>query len=139
MNINNLLRKNIENRKPYSSARDEYTGDAMVFLDANENPYNEPYNRYPDPLQKELKRKISGLKNIPANQIFLGNGSDEPIDLLIRIFCEPKTEAILITPPTYGMYKVAASVNDVSIVSVPLSPDFQLILFPFLLIASWTL
>ena len=82
MNINNLLRKNIQNLKPYSSARDEYSGDAMVFLDANENPFNEPYNRYPDPLQKELKQKISVLKNIAADQIFLGNGSDEPIDLL---------------------------------------------------------
>ncbi|TNF43321.1 MAG: aminotransferase class I/II-fold pyridoxal phosphate-dependent enzyme, partial [Bacteroidetes bacterium] len=108
MNINNLLRKNIQNLKPYSSARDEYSGDAMVFLDANENPFNEPYNRYPDPLQKELKQKISVLKNIATDQIFLGNGSDEPIDLLIRAFCEPGIDNIVTINPTYGMYQVAA-------------------------------
>lgn len=126
MNINNLLRKNIQNLKPYSSARDEYSGDAMVFLDANENPYNEPYNRYPDPLQKELKQKISELKNIPANQIFLGNGSDEPIDLLIRAFCEPGTDNIVTINPTYGMYQVAADTNDIEVIKVSLTADFEL-------------
>ena len=126
MNINNLLRKNIQNLKPYSSARDEYSGDAMVFLDANENPFNEPYNRYPDPLQKELKQKISVLKNIPANQIFLGNGSDEPIDLLIRAFCEPGIENIVTIHPTYGMYQVAADTNDIEVIKVSLSRDFEL-------------
>jgi histidinol-phosphate aminotransferase len=126
MNINNLLRKNIQNLKPYSSARDEYTGDAMVFLDANENPFNEPYNRYPDPLQKELKQKISSLKNIPADQIFLGNGSDEPIDLLIRAFCEPGIDNIITINPTYGMYQVAADTNNVEVIKVSLTPEFEL-------------
>ncbi|KAF0238395.1 MAG: histidinol-phosphate [Prolixibacteraceae bacterium] len=126
MNINNLLRKNILNLKPYSSARDEYSGDAMVFLDANENPFNEPYNRYPDPLQKELKQKISVLKNIPAHQIFLGNGSDEPIDLLIRAFCEPGIDNIITINPTYGMYQVAADTNNVDVIKVSLTANFEL-------------
>lgn len=126
MNINNLLRKNIKNLKPYSSARDEYSGDAMVFLDANENPFNEPYNRYPDPLQRELKQKISALKNIPANHIFLGNGSDEPIDLLIRAFCEPGIDNIVTINPTYGMYQVAADTNDIEVIKVSLTSDFEL-------------
>ncbi len=126
MNINNLIRKNIQNLKPYSSARDEYSGDAMVFLDANENPFNEPYNRYPDPLQKELKQKISFLKNISSNRIFLGNGSDEPIDLLIRAFCEPGNDNIVTINPTYGMYQVAADTNDIEVIKVSLSQDFEL-------------
>jgi histidinol-phosphate aminotransferase len=126
MNINNLLRKNIQNLKPYSSARDEYTGDAMVFLDANENPFNEPYNRYPDPLQKELKQKISSLKNIAADQIFLGNGSDEPIDLLIRAFCEPGIDNIVTINPTYGMYQVAADTNNIEVIKVSLTANFEL-------------
>ncbi len=126
MNINSLLRKNIQSLKPYSSARDEYSGDAMVFLDANENPFNEPYNRYPDPLQKELKQKISGIKNIPANQIFLGNGSDEPIDLLVRAFCEPGIDNIITINPTYGMYQVAADTNDIEVIKVSLTQDFEL-------------
>ncbi len=126
MNINNLLRKNIQNLKPYSSARDEYSGDAMVFLDANENPFNEPYNRYPDPLQKELKQKISFLKNISANRIFLGNGSDEPIDLLIRAFCEPGNDNIVTINPTYGMYQVAADTNNIEVIKVSLTQDFEL-------------
>ena len=126
MNLNKLLRKNIQTLKPYSSARDEYSGHAMVFLDANENPFNEPYNRYPDPLQKELKQKISGLKNLPANQIFLGNGSDEPIDLLIRAFCEPGIDNIITFNPTYGMYQVAADTNNVEVIKVSLTADFEL-------------
>jgi histidinol-phosphate aminotransferase len=126
MNINNLLRKNIKNLQPYSSARNEYSGEAMVFLDANENPFNEPYNRYPDPLQKKLKEKVAALKNVKPEQIFLGNGSDEPIDLLIRSFCEPGKENIVTIDPTYGMYKVAASVNNVEVKKVSLTEDFQL-------------
>ncbi len=126
MNINNLLRKNIQTLKPYSSARDEYTGEAMVFLDANENPFNEPYNRYPDPLQNELKEKISELKNIPAKNIFLGNGSDEPIDLLIRAFCEPGVDNIVTINPTYGMYQVAADISGVELRKVSLNNNFDL-------------
>lgn len=126
MNLNNLLRKNIKNLQPYSSARNEYSGEAMVFLDANENPFNEPYNRYPDPLQKKLKEKVARLKNVQPEQIFLGNGSDEPIDLLIRAFCEPEKENIVTIDPTYGMYKVAASVNNVEVKKVSLTDDFQI-------------
>ena len=126
MNINNLLRKNIQTLKPYSSARDEYSGEAMVFLDANENPFNDPYNRYPDPLQKELKQKISAVKNITAENIFLGNGSDEPIDLLIRAFCEPGIDNIVTINPTYGMYQVSADINNVEVIKVSLSDNFEL-------------
>ncbi len=126
MNINKLLRKNIQTLKPYSSARDEYTGEAMVFLDANENPFNEPYNRYPDPLQKKLKEKISVLKDIPPKNIFLGNGSDEPIDLLIRAFCEPGVDNIVTINPTYGMYQVAADISGVELRKVSLNDNFEL-------------
>jgi histidinol-phosphate aminotransferase len=112
--------------KPYSSARDEFKGEAEVFLDANENPYQTPYNRYPDPLQKKVKEKLAAIKGVPPAQIFLGNGSDEPIDLLIRAFCEPNQDSILITEPTYGMYSVCAEVNAVNIQQVPLTPDFDL-------------
>lgn len=126
MNVNNLLRKNIKNLQPYSSARDEYSGEAMVFLDANENPFNGPYNRYPDPLQKRLKEKVAALKNVNPEQIFLGNGSDEPIDLLIRAFCEPGKENIATIDPTYGMYKVAAAVNNVEVRKASLTGSFGL-------------
>ncbi len=126
MNLEKLLRKNIATLKPYSSARDEYSGEAMVFLDANENPFNAPFNRYPDPLQKTVKEKISKLKNIGAERIFLGNGSDEPIDLLIRAFCEPATDNIVTIHPTYGMYQVAAEINNVEVKKVSLNPDFSL-------------
>ena len=126
MNINKLLRKNIQTLKPYSSARDEYTGEAMVYLDANENPFNEPYNRYPDPLQKKLKEKISELKNISAKNMFLGNGSDEPIDLLIRAFCEPEIDNIVTIDPTYGMYQVAADISGVELRKVSLNDNFEL-------------
>jgi histidinol-phosphate aminotransferase len=126
MNLNKLLRKNIKNLVPYSSARDEFSGDGKVFLDANENPFNAPYNRYPDPLQKMLKRKISDIKGVSREQIFLGNGSDEPIDLLIRAFCEPETDNIVTIDPTYGMYQVAANINNVAIRKVSLSPGFVL-------------
>lgn len=115
MNIDKLLRSNIKSLKPYSSARIEFSGAAAVFLDANENPFNEPYNRYPDPLQIKLKEKISLLKNVPSNRIFLGNGSDEPIDLLFRAFCEPGTDNVISIDPTYGMYQVAADINHVEV------------------------
>lgn len=126
MNVNNLLRENIKNLQPYSSARDEFPGEALVFLDANENPFNGPYNRYPDPLQKKLKEKVAALKNVETNQIFLGNGSDEPIDLLIRAFCEPGKENIITIDPTYGMYKVAAAVNNVEVRKASLTSSFGL-------------
>ncbi|WP_372934369.1 histidinol-phosphate transaminase [Mariniphaga sediminis] len=126
MNLDNLLRKNIKTLQPYSSARDEYTGEAMVFLDANENPFNYPYNRYPDPLQRELKEKIARLKGVTPEQIFLGNGSDEPIDLLIRAFCEPGEDALAIIDPTYGMYQVAAGVNNVNVKKISLTESFEL-------------
>lgn len=126
MNIEKLVRKNILELKPYSSARDEFVGDAEIFLDANENPFPSPYNRYPDPLQRELKNELSKIKNVDPTQIFLGNGSDEPIDLLIRAFCEPHIDSILITPPTYGMYKVCADINAVNVQVASLTADFQL-------------
>jgi histidinol-phosphate aminotransferase len=124
--IANLVRKNILNMKPYSSARDEFKGEAEVFLDANENPYPSPFNRYPDPLQWKVKEKLAPMKNVRPEQIFIGNGSDEPIDLIIRAFCEPNRDSILITAPTYGMYSVCAEVNAVNIQSVTLTEDFDL-------------
>ncbi len=127
MDIDQLIRENIKNLKPYSSARDEYSGEEAVFLDANENPFNEPVNRYPDPLQRKLKERIAEIKSTGVENIFLGNGSDEAIDLIIRVFCEPRQDAIVIVEPTYGMYEVAASVNDVEVQRVSLSKDFQLI------------
>jgi histidinol-phosphate aminotransferase len=124
--INKLVRKNILAMKPYSSARDEFQGEAEVFLDANENPYPSPYNRYPDPLQLKVKEQLGRLKGVSSEQIFLGNGSDEGIDLLIRAFCEPNRDSILITEPTYGMYSVCAEVNAVNIQKVTLSETFDL-------------
>lgn len=121
-----LVRKNILRMKPYSSARDEFKGEAEVFLDANENPYPSPYNRYPDPLQWQIKHKLAAIKGSAPQQIFLGNGSDEPIDLLIRAFCEPGKDSILITEPTYGMYAVCAEVNDVRINRVLLTAEYDL-------------
>ncbi|MBW6534612.1 MAG: histidinol-phosphate transaminase [Mariniphaga sp.] len=126
MNIDNLLRKNIKSLKPYSSARNEFSGEAMVFLDANENPFNQPYNRYPDPLQRELKEKIALLKDVMPGQIFLGNGSDEPIDLLIRAFCEPGEDNVVSIDPTYGMYQVAAGINNAEVKKVSLTETFEL-------------
>jgi len=125
-NIDQLLRDNIRKLKPYSSARDEFSGNAEVFLDANENPYNSPWNRYPDPRQVKLKEIVEEIKNISSDNIFLGNGSDEPIDLLIRAFCEPGRDNIVAISPTYGMYKVAADVNDITVTEVPLTDDFEL-------------
>src|SRR6187551_1295531 len=126
MNIKSLVRKNIVNMKPYSSARDEFKGEAEIFLDANENPYPTPYNRYPDPLQWRVKEKLAEIKGVKPQQIFLGNGSDEAIDLLIRAFCEPNVDSVLITPPTYGMYAVCADVNAVGIEQLSLTPDFDI-------------
>ena len=126
MNLDKLIRKNILALKPYSSARDEYSGEAMVFLDANENPWNQPYNRYPDPLQRNLKDKIAALKGVADDSIFLGNGSDEPIDLLIKAFCEPGVHHIIQMEPTYGMYQVAAGINNTPVKRVPLTVDYQL-------------
>lgn len=124
--LEQLLRPNIRNLKPYSSARDEYTGDEGIFLDANENPFNAPYNRYPDPYQRKLKTKIAKLKRVDASSIFLGNGSDEPIDIVYRAFCEPGRDNVVSIDPTYGMYQVAADINNVEFRKVLLTEDFQL-------------
>jgi histidinol-phosphate aminotransferase len=128
MNLNKLLRKNILGMNPYSSARDEYKDiqNDMVFLDANENPFDSDLNRYPDPQQTDLKTLISKQKNVAANQILLGNGSDEVLDLIFRAFCEPNIDSIITLPPTYGMYDVLANLNTVENLQVPLSSDFQL-------------
>ncbi|MBX2900483.1 MAG: histidinol-phosphate transaminase [Cyclobacteriaceae bacterium] len=124
--INQLVRKNVLNLKPYSSARDEFKGQASVYLDANENPYPTGYNRYPDPHQIELKTKLCKIKHVDVENIFLGNGSDEPIDLLIRAFCEPGVDNVVIPQPTYGMYSVSANINNVAIKSVALTDQFDL-------------
>ena len=120
-----LLRKNIRSLIPYSSARNEYKGSEAVFMDANESPYNDPYNRYPDPLQVQLKKRISVVKDVPSENIFLGNGSDEAIDLLIRAFCNPGTDNIIAIRPTYGMYKVCADINQVEYRESYLTREFQ--------------
>ncbi|ULQ53586.1 histidinol-phosphate transaminase [Flavihumibacter fluvii] len=129
-NLDVLIRPNIKSLVPYSSARDEFKGDAKVFLDANENSLGSPltkwYNRYPDPLQWAIKEKLSIVKGVAPKNIFLGNGSDECIDILIRAFCEPGMDNIVIVPPTYGMYEVSANINNVAIRKVPLTTDFQL-------------
>jgi len=126
MNIKDLLRENIRNLKPYSCARYEYSGSASAFLDANENPYNSPFNRYPDPLQKDLKKTISEIKNVPVENIFIGNGSDEAIDLLFRAFCEPGEDNVVAIEPTYGMYKVCADINNVQYRNVKLNDNFDI-------------
>ena len=126
MNIADLQRENIKNLQPYACARSEFKGNASVFLDANENPMNAPFNRYPDPLQVTLKEKIAALKGVRPTQIMLGNGSDEPIDLAIRIFCEPKEDNIISVDPTYGMYEVSADINNVAYRKVLLNDDFSL-------------
>lgn len=124
--INGWVRPNILAMEPYSSARDEFKGEASVYLDANENPYNRPYNRYPDPMQWKLKERIAEVKSVPKDSILLGNGSDEPIDLIIRAFCVPGKDSILTLEPTYGMYQVAAEVNDIYCKKVKLTADFQI-------------
>jgi histidinol-phosphate aminotransferase len=125
VDINNLVRNNIRTLIPYSSARDEFEGSSGIFLDANESPFGN-LNRYPDPYQKKLKAAISRLKDIDSEKIFLGNGSDEIIDLCFRTFCRPGTDKALIFSPSYGMYSVSASVNDAGVINIPLTPDFQI-------------
>ncbi|WP_430408355.1 histidinol-phosphate transaminase [Kordia sp.] len=126
-NIENLIRENIKTLKPYSSARDEYkaSGSKMVFLDANENPYENGVNRYPDPKQKDVKVALAKVKNCNPENIVLGNGSDEILDLIFRAFCEPKEDNIIILPPTYGMYNVLAGINDIETKEVLLSKSLQ--------------
>ena len=124
--LQELTRPNIWSLAPYSSARNEYSGHvAHVFLDANENPYNDPYNRYPDPLQLEVKEQLARIKGVPAECIFLGNGSDEAIDLVYRCFCEPKKDNVVAICPTYGMYEVCADINDVEYRNVMLDENYQ--------------
>jgi len=127
MNIQDLIRDNVKAMKPYSSARDEYkdASENMIFLDANENPYENGMNRYPDPQQNELKVLLSKKKIIPTSNILLGNGSDEVLDLIFRAFCEPNRDNIITLPPTYGMYEVLANVNAVEVIKVELSENFQ--------------
>jgi histidinol-phosphate aminotransferase len=128
--LKRLVRKNIRDLKPYSSARSEFEGSAEVFLDANENAFGSPagsgLNRYPDPLQRELKDRIAAMRAVSPSQIFVGNGSDEAIDLLFRIFCEPGRDEVITCPPTYGMYRVSADINDVAVREIRLTTDFQL-------------
>ena len=124
--LQSLVRPNIWNLQPYSSARSEFQGTATVFIDANENPWNPPYNRYPDPLQRTLKARIAEVKGVPEASIFTGNGSDEAIDLLLRIFCEPGVDNIVAIDPSYGMYQVAADINNVACRKVLLRTDFSL-------------
>lgn len=129
-NLDVLIRENIKNLKPYSSARHEFGGKATVFLDANENPFGstlpQHYNRYPDPLQWQLKFQLARIKGVPAENIFIGNGSDEVIDLAYRIFCDPAKDNVIICPPTYGMYEVSAQINNVAVQKINLTPSFQL-------------
>jgi histidinol-phosphate aminotransferase len=125
VDVKKLVRENVKKLSPYSCARDEYNGDTGIFMDANENPYGN-LNRYPDPYQKELKTAISRFKGIANEKIFLGNGSDEIIDLCFRIFCSPGVDKVLTFTPTYGMYEVSASINDVKVLKVPLTDKFQI-------------
>lgn len=128
--LDKIIRQNIKNLKPYSSARDEFKGEASIYLDANENSFGSPlekqYNRYPDPMAYAVKMRLSEIKGVPARNIFLGNGSDEAIDILFRSFCEPGKDNVIIVPPTYGMYEVSANINDVALKRVNLNQDFQL-------------
>jgi len=124
--INNIIRPNIKELKGYSSARSEYDGVADVYLDANENPYGDDLNRYPDPYQTELKRYLSNMKGVATDQIFVGNGSDEAIDLLFRAFCTPGKDNAFIFSPTYGMYAISAGINNVSVVNINLDEDYNL-------------
>ena len=124
--IEALVRPNIRALCPYSTARDEYQGKLGIFLDANESPYPTGYNRYPDPRQKALKEQLGAIKGLPADRIFLGNGSDEAIDLMFRVFCVPGVDNAVAISPSYGMYAVAADINDVQVRNVPLGPEFSL-------------
>ncbi|MBC7759525.1 MAG: histidinol-phosphate transaminase [Phormidesmis sp. FL-bin-119] len=129
-NLQNILRNNIKNLVPYSSARDEFKGEASVYLDANENSFGSPldvnYNRYPDPIQFKVKQRLSEIKGVPPGNIFLGNGSDEAIDILFRAFCRPGVDNVITLPPTYGMYEVSANINDVEVRKIKLIRDYQL-------------
>jgi histidinol-phosphate aminotransferase len=125
IDLENLVRTNVKYLEPYSSARDEFHEAEGIFMDANENPYGH-LNRYPDPYQKELKSSLSRIKGVPEENIFLGNGSDEIIDLCFRIFCEPGRDKALIFPPTYGMYEVSAAINDADLIKIPLDKDFNI-------------
>ena len=129
-NLDEITRQNIKDLVPYSSARDEFSGDARIFLDANENSLGSPltkwYNRYPDPHQKKLKEKLSKVKAVTEEKIFIGNGSDECIDILFRCFCEPGLDNVIVCPPTYGMYAVSAAINNVAVKNVNLTTNFQL-------------
>lgn len=128
--LDKIVRANIGRLRPYSSARDEFSGTASIYLDANENPYGSPlsqdFHRYPDPHQLALKKKISAIKGLPEQNIFLGNGSDEAIDILYRIFCVPGVDNVIICPPTYGMYEVSANINDIAVKNISLLPSFDL-------------
>ncbi len=128
--LEKLVRENVKNLKPYSSARKEFSGAAQIFLDANENSFGSPlpenYNRYPDPLQMLIKETIAVWNDVKPKQIFVGNGSDEAIDLLFRIFCAPDIDEVIICPPTYGMYKVSADINSIRVKETYLKSDFQL-------------
>lgn len=126
MDLSTLIRPNILKLKPYSCARDEFKGEASIFIDANESPFNTGLNRYPDPLQKELKAKIATIKNVAIDNIFLGNGSDEPIDIIYRVFCEPNIDNVVAIDPTYGMYKVCANINNIEYRNVCLTNEFEL-------------
>jgi histidinol-phosphate aminotransferase len=130
LKLDHILRKNIKELVPYSSARDEFKGEASIFLDANENSFGSPldqnYNRYPDPLQLKVKKRLSEIKGVPVKNIFLGNGSDEAIDILFRAFCNPGIDNVITLPPTYGMYEVSANINDVEVRKIPLKADYQL-------------
>ena len=130
VDLTRLARPHLAKLKPYTSARDEFSGEASVYLDANENPLGSvsggEFNRYPDPHQALVKKKLAAWRGVSSDQVFIGNGSDEPIDLLIRAFCEPGRDHVLLTPPTYGMYEVSAQVNNVKTVFSPLTADFQL-------------
>lgn len=125
-NINSLVRSCIAALTPYSTARDEYKGELGVFLDANESPYENGYNRYPDPHQKTLKAQVAAIKGVAAENIFIGNGSDEAIDLVFRVFCEPRVDNVVAIAPSYGMYKVAAAINDVELREVQLGEEYSL-------------
>ncbi len=126
MEIRDLFRENIRNLAPYSTARDEYAGDLGIYLDANENPYENGHNRYPDPHQKVLKRRLAEIKGVDPSHLFIGNGSDEAIDLVYRVFCEPRIHNVVSIAPSYGMYEVAAATNDVEFRKVQLGTDFEL-------------
>lgn len=125
MNLDKLVRPNIGKLTPYSSARNEFTGSAAVFLDANENPFNEPYNRYPDPLQRAVKERLAAIKGVKPENIFLGVGSDEGIDLAYRIFCRPGVDNVVAIAPSYGMYEVCADINDIEYRKVSLDDNFE--------------